>query len=118
MKLKHLNALLLAGAVLLSATLKSCKGGKSDATIQEQVNKELAAEAGSGITATVSNGVVTLTGTCKDEPCRENAAAEAKEIDGVKSVVNNITLAPAETTAPVEITADAQLQEAVNNVVK
>lgn len=118
MKLKHLNALLFAGALSLSATFVSCKGGNSDATIQQEVNKELANEAGSGITASVSNGIVTLSGVCKDEPCREHAAAEAQKVKGVKSVVNNITVTAPETTAPVEISPDAQLQEAVNNVVK
>jgi hyperosmotically inducible periplasmic protein len=118
MKLKYLNALMLAGAFSLSAAFVSCGGGNSDANIQTEVNKKLADEAGSGITASVNNGVVTLNGTCKDEACREKCAGEAKEVKGVKSVVNNITVAAPQESAPVEITADAQLQEAVNNVVK
>lgn len=118
MKLKHLNALMLAGALSLSASFISCKGGNSDANIQQEVTKKLAGEAGSGITATVNNGVVTLSGTCKDEQCRDNCAAEAKDVKGVKNVVNNITVSAPQETAPVVITADAQLQEAVNNIVK
>lgn len=115
MKLRHLNALLFAGA--LSFSISSCKSGTSDADIQTEVNKKLADDAGANLTASVTNGVVTLSGTCKDEDCRKNCADEVKDIKGVKNVVNNITVAAAE-PAPVEITPDAQLQDAVNNVVK
>ena len=118
MKMKHLNALMLSGALSLAVSLVSCKNNNSDADIQTEVNKQLADEAGSGLTATVSNGVVTLSGTCKDEQCRQSCAAEVKDVKGVKDVVNNITVAAVQDTAPVDITADAPLQEAVNNVVK
>lgn len=119
MKMKHLNALMLSGALALSVALVSCKGNVSDADIQTEVNNKLSDEAGSGLTASVSNGVVTVSGTCKDEECKRECAEEVKEVKGVKSVVNNISVAAAvPQTAPVEITADAPLQEAVNTVVK
>ncbi|HEY0679572.1 MAG TPA: BON domain-containing protein [Chitinophagaceae bacterium] len=117
MRLKHINAFLLAFAVMLSASLISCKAKNTDAEIQTEVNKQLADEAGSSLNASVSNGVVTLTGTCKDEECRRSCAEEVKGVKGVKDVVNNITVATT-STAPVEVTADAPLQEAVNNVLK
>jgi osmotically-inducible protein OsmY len=116
MKIRHLKALLIAGA--LSLSIVSCKSGTSDADLQTEVNKKLADEAGANLTASVSGGVVTLSGSCKDDECRRSCADEVKDIKGVKSVVNNISVATATDTAPVEITADAQLQEAVNNVVK
>lgn len=116
MKMKHLNALMLSSALALSVSLISCKDNKTDADIQTAVNNKLADEAGSGLTATVSGGVVTLTGTCKNEECRKDCAEEAKEVDGVKNVVNNITVATTPDAAPVEVTADAPLQQAVNNV--
>ena len=116
MKLRHLNALLFAGA--LSFSLISCKSGTSDADIQTEVTKKLSDEGGANLTSSVSNGVVTLSGSCKDEECRRSCADEVKDIKGVKNVVNNITVAAAVDTTPVEVTADAQLQEAVNNVVK
>lgn len=118
MKMKHLNALMISGALSLSVALVSCKGNVSDADIQTEVNNKLSDEAGSALSATVSGGVVTVSGTCKDEECKRECAEEVKEVKGVKSVVNNITVAAAQTTAPVEITADAPLQEAANNVVK
>jgi hyperosmotically inducible periplasmic protein len=118
MKRKHFNALVMSGALSLSLAFTGCKNNVSDADIQSQVNSKLADEGGSGLTASVSNGVVTLSGTCKDEACKRECAEEVQEVKGVKSVVNNITVAAAEQAAPVEITADAPLQEAVNNVVK
>ena len=118
MKIKHLNALMLSGAISLSAVLVSCKGNVSDADIQTEVNNKLSDEGGNGLTASVSGGVVTLSGSCKDEECKRECAEEVKEVKGVKSVVNNISVAAAETAAPVEVTADAPLQDAVNNVVK
>lgn len=118
--MKNLNSLWLASALALSASFVSCKSNVSDADIQTEVNKKLADEGGSALTASVSGGVVTLTGTCKTDECRRECAEEAKEVKGVKNVVNNVTVAAADVTtaAPVEITADAPLQEAVNNVVK
>jgi hyperosmotically inducible periplasmic protein len=115
MILKKFKVIVLAGFLFTSGFV-ACKGKPSDAEIQTEVGKKLADEAGSGLTASVNKGVVTLTGTCKDEACRSSCAAEAKSVAGVTDVVNNITVPVA--TAPVEITPDAPLQEAVNNVVK
>lgn len=119
MKMKHLGSFWLASAIGLSAFFASCKGNVSDADIQTEVNKKLDDEGGRGLTASVSAGTVTLTGTCKDEECKRECADEVKGVKGVKSVVNNISVASANvTTAPIEITADAPLQQAVDNVVK
>ena len=118
MKMKHLNALMLSGAISLSVALVSCKGNVSDADIQTEVNNKLSDEGGNGLTASVSGGVVTISGSCKDEECKRECAEEVKEVKGVKSVVNNISVAAAEPAAPVTVTADAPLQEAVNDVVK
>lgn len=117
--MKTLNSYCLAGMLALTVGFSSCKSNVSDADIQSEVNKKLGDEAGSGLNASVSGGVVTLAGTCKDEECRRECAEEVKGVKGVKNVVNNITVATAVTPAqPVDITADAPLQDAVNNVVK
>ena len=116
MKMKHFVLRLPVYALILAASLVSCKGKVSDADIQTEVNKKLNDEAGSGLTASVSNGVVTLTGTCKDDACKASCAKEAQEVKGVTSVVNNISIPPP--PAPVEISVDPVLQEGVNNVLK
>lgn len=98
----------------LLVLLFACKGGPSDEQLQKDVANSVSA-ASPGITASVNEGVVTLTGSCPDEPCKSSSESAAKNVKGVKSVVNNIVInAPA---AP-EITADDSLQSSVNNVVK
>ena len=50
---------------------------------------------GSNIDVDVKNGVVTLQGTVTSEAGRARAIAEAKKNDGVKSVVDQLRIAPA-----------------------
>jgi len=72
-----------------------------------------------GLTASVSEGVVTLNGTCKDEECKAECVKAVGEMKGVKSVVNNITL-PAPPPPPVEAPASVTtvLDEATQQKVK
>jgi hyperosmotically inducible periplasmic protein len=120
MKMIRFRAALLSSLLACSLAVVSCKSNVADEDIRSGVTQKLNDEAGSGVTASVSDGVVTLSGTCKDDECRKECESEAKEVKGVKSVVNNISVAsvPDNTSAPVEISADGPLQEAVNNVVK
>ncbi|MEO6948610.1 MAG: BON domain-containing protein [Ginsengibacter sp.] len=79
-------------AVIFSASilLFSCK--PKDASIQTSVNANLAASPEcNGATATVEDGIATLTGEVKDDACKSLAATKAVEVKGVKSVVNNLT---------------------------
>lgn len=93
-----------------SVLLTSCKG-PSDSDIQKSVNEKIASNA--GVSATVTDGVVTLTGECADPNCSTTSETAAKGVKGVKSVVNNITVAPP--PAPVEITADDPLKKGVDD---
>lgn len=115
MKLHRINRFWFICALVSSVAFISCKGKTTDADIQTEVNSKIADEAGTSLTASVSNGVVTLSGTCKDDACRRSCEEEVKNVKGVKSVVNNITVPAAPT---VEISPDAVLQESVNNAVK
>lgn len=103
----------LLGA-LLSVSLflvPACKAKNRDAEIQTAINSKTQSDPSlAGVTASVAEGTVTLTGTCADEPCRQNAEKAIKDIDGVKKVVNNITV------APVTVSPDAQLQTAAQEV--
>jgi len=68
---------------------------RPDAQIQGDVQKQLTSSAGilgSGITATTSNGVVTLTGTVVDEVTSQLAQNTVSGVAGVKSVLNNLTI--------------------------
>ena len=103
-----------------SMTFVACKGKQTDAEIQSSVNEKIASnEKMKGLHASVTNGVVNLTGECKDEECRRDCADAIKDIKGVKSVDNNIRVASASnSSAPVEIAADETLRNSVNDVVK
>lgn len=88
---RRLFALLLAACFAL---LTSCSAQESDGDILTEISNRMHADHRmEGINASVDQGVVTLTGTCPDEPCRQHAAEVAKDIEGVKEVVNKITVA-------------------------
>ena len=112
-KQTNLKTLLMGGAFLLAAfQFNGCKSKPKDSDLQASVNEKLSP---SGVSATVNDGVVTLNGQCPDETCRTSAEQTAKNVKGVKSVVNNITVAPA---APVEISPDAALESGLRDATK
>ena len=94
MKAKFLTVLMLAIAVMAAAC------GKSDADISKAVTDKLKADGVSGVTATVKDGVVTLTGEVADVTVKSKAEASAKSVEGVKSVTNSVTTKPLPTATP------------------
>lgn len=77
----------------------ACGGGPSDA----QLEKDLATTINTSypnVTFTVKDKVVTLSGSCPDEACKSSAESAAKGLKGVKSVTNNIEVAPAAAVTP------------------
>jgi osmotically-inducible protein OsmY len=104
----------------IGSTINSCKSKPKDTDIQAAIaGKFSAVNDLSTITATVSDGVVTLSGECKDEASKANAENLAKETEGVKSVINNCTVAaPLPAPAPVVISADDQLTRGVADATK
>jgi hyperosmotically inducible periplasmic protein len=104
-----LMTLLLAA---FSFQLQSCKEKNRDGEIQTAFTNKTNTDPNlAGVSATVTDGTVTLTGTCANEACRTNAEKSVKDIDGVKKVVNNITI------AEVVISPDDQLRSGVNTVI-
>lgn len=96
--------------------LVSC--GVKDSDIQKSISENPAL---AGVTATVKDGVVTLTGEVKDDATKAMAETAAKGIKGVKSVQNSITIAAppvAPAPAPVEIAADDPLTKGVTDATK
>ena len=87
--------------VMIASTivLPSCKEKNRDGDIQTAFNSKVSTDPNlAGVSATVVDGTVTLTGSCADENCRSNAEKSVKEISGVKKVVNNIQIATVEVT--------------------
>lgn len=104
MHVKHyLLPLLLLGA---------CKSGPSDQELTSSINSSLSGSTGK-LSASVNEGVATLSGECPDDACKTSAEASVKEMKGVKSVVNNITIAAPPPPPVVTITPDDSLRTAV-----
>lgn len=74
----------------------SCGGSKNDEEITEEVKQRLSANQQSNaknysdINTSVKDGVVTLSGKCEGDNCRDSVLARIKDVEGVKSIVNNI----------------------------
>ena len=110
MKIKLFTVLALAVALFVSAC-----GGKSDTDIQKAANDKLVADKISGITASVKDGVVTLTGDVKEIIVKTKAESSVKSVEGVKSVTNNINVVTPPATPP---PADPMLQGRVDEALK
>lgn len=94
MKVKFLTFLTLAVALFMIGC------GKSDADLAKAVNDKLAADKITGVTATVKDGVATLTGEVADAAAKSKAEASAKGVEGVKSVTNSLTTKPLPVATP------------------
>lgn len=111
MKVKFLTILSIAAVLFIAAC------GKSDADLQKAVNDKLAADKVTGVTATVKNGVATLTGEAADITVKNKAESTAKGVEGIKSVdVSKVTLKPLPT--PVPPVADPMLKGKAEEALK
>ena len=101
----------------LAVGFVSCK--PKDADIKTAIEQAISAiPDAAGATIEVKDGIATITGEFKDETARIAAETAAKAVKGVKSVVNNGTVAAPVVVAPVEVSADAALISAVADAVK
>jgi len=118
MKQKLSRLLLLFGTVaLISNTTPGCKSKVNDADIETAVETALRANPETaGLMVDVKDGVATISGEAKDEAVKVKATELAKDVKGVKSVENNVSVAPPPAT--VEITADDALITAVKDATK
>lgn len=89
--------------VLLSLGLVFTSCGPDDVTLQSRARSALLVNY-STVSSNVRNGIVTLSGVVESEQQKSDAEAAVKSIDGVKSVVNEITVqAPAPVQSPDEL---------------
>lgn len=95
MKAKFLTLFMLAVAMMAAAC------GKSDADLATAVNDKLKADGVTGVTATVKDGVATLSGQVDNITVKTKAEASAKSVDGIASVnAANVTTKPLPTATP------------------
>ena len=106
-----ITKLLMAVAIVSTVSFVSCK--PKDADIKTAVEAKMSAmpDMVTAATVDVKDGVVTLGGVCKDEMCKTACEKAAAEVKGVKSVINNSTIAPP--PAPV-VEAPASLTTALD----
>ena len=74
----------------------------SDEQISNDIQNKLQAEqalAGQNIQVTVANAIATLNGVAANDASRALAAADSGSVAGVKTVINNLTVAPPATAA-------------------
>ncbi|MES1217473.1 MAG: BON domain-containing protein [Bacteroidota bacterium] len=124
MKRKFTRLVMLCMSMaLLSLTIPSCKGKVSDADVKTAVESVLKANPDlQSLAVDVKDGVATLSGEVKDEATKAAAEAGLKEIKGLKSITNNITIAAPPAPAPVVtapvISADDSLAKNIVDAIK
>ncbi|HKU21163.1 MAG TPA: BON domain-containing protein [Terriglobales bacterium] len=108
----YLCTLLLAGSLGL---VTGCSRAPNDAQVAGNVQSKIYADPNvqsRQITVQSANGVVTLSGYANSDAERATAAADAAQIEGVKTVVNNLEVsAPAQAAAPAPAVEPAAQQE-------
>lgn len=101
MRIKTFFTFLLSALLLVSicgCNRSQNAGNRSDGDIANDVQGRINADANlpnKQITVNANNGVVTLNGTAASDTERLSAANDAASVNGVKTVVNNIEVAPA-----------------------
>lgn len=98
---KTLQLFLVLTISLLILGTTSCKKKLKDSDIQASVESVISADPDmKGTMVSVKDGVATISGVCKDEACKSRCEEQVKKVEGVTSVVNNCTVAPAEVVVP------------------
>src|ERR1700760_2733634 len=76
---------------------------RDDQQIGSDIQAKISAESaltGQAIQVTVANGVATLNGKVDNDASRALAAADSASVDGVRTVVNNLVVAPVRAVKP------------------
>jgi hyperosmotically inducible protein len=115
-------ASVLTATAFITLSVVSCKSGPKDADLEKAINEKataIGADA-TGLTATVKDGVATITGSFKDDATKSSFDAAVTAIPGVKSVVDNgtITPPPPPPAAPVVMVSDSVLIKGVTDATK
>ncbi len=116
-RIRNLQAALLASVLLLGGCKDqtAVQPARTDQQVASDVQAKISAEsalAGQNIQVAVANGVATLSGTSSDDASRALAGNDAGSVDGVKTVVNNLVVAPpTKAAAPVMTPAPALAME-------
>ena len=114
--------LLMVAAIAVTVGFASCS--PKDADIKAAVETKLKAKPDmAGAMVDVKDGVTTISGECKDDACKADCEKLAQEVKGVKTVINNLTVAappPPPVAPPASLTTelDAATQQKVKDGLK
>jgi osmotically-inducible protein OsmY len=106
-------------AFFLTASILFFSCSPKDSDIQSKITEKFAATPElSGATATVDKGIATISGEVKDESARIEAENTAKDVKGVKSVVNNTTVMAPPPPPPPPAPVASDLSKGVTDATK
>src|SRR5215470_9472275 len=96
--MKNMRRYLWVGVLCLTLAGLGCNklGGRSDSQIASDVQNKIFSDGNvpdKQITINSNKGVVTLSGSVSSDAARTAAANDAAQVDGVKTVVNNLEVA-------------------------
>lgn len=112
-----MNSVIMVAVLTMALGITSCKSKPKDADIKAAVETALKADPmAMGTVVDVKDGVATISGECMDDMCKAHCAELVAGIKGVKSVVNNCTVAPP--PAPVVNADDAALSSGLMDALK
>jgi hyperosmotically inducible protein len=99
----------VAAAATFALAFAAC--GPKDADIKMAADSAIAGVP--GVTVDVTGGVATISGQFADDAAKSATEAKVQAVKGVKSVVNNATVAP-----PVVISPDEMLKAGVDSAIQ
>jgi hypothetical protein len=105
-------------SVVLFAVGCSHGGSRPDAQVASDVQNKINADSAipdKQVSINANHGTVTLSGTVANDAARTAAANDAGQIDGVKTVINNLEVAPATAAATTDQSTQQQDQTANSN---
>ncbi len=105
MNARRSGYMLMLAALLALGAASGCSRARNDAQVANEVQGKIFADSNvptKQITVASSNGIVTLSGNVGSEMERQAAANDAAQVEGVKTVVNNLQVAPATAQATPE----------------
>jgi hypothetical protein len=95
---RNLPALLACATLALALNTTGCKSAlppADDATLSTAVQNRLSADSAlssESVQSAVQGGIATLTGSVSSEAARSLAAADAAQVNGIRTVVNNLSV--------------------------
>ena len=105
-------------SILLMSSMFIMGCAQKDSDIKASVEEKLKTNTDmtGPMTVSVNDGVVTISGECKDNACRAKCEDLAKSAKGVKSVINNCVVAAA--SVPVQVSTDDVLSNGTMDAIK